>query len=512
MTTLRPASTVLALLLVAGAALPAARAQAPEAELSATEQDAVLSFLELGRPDLASAAQKDREGALRQALKLWSGLDPAVRDLLRHRFEWVAANLAEPGVAAFQSDRAIACFVLGPPSRIHSETSHSWSGETLLDLATPADVVADLTAFAQGKGSAPAGPAPGVPSGIPSFAQPVEPAAATGGEGAATLPTEIWVHEVPGDPGHVRVLWFADRDASGRFRLAKHALLESTQRISEAPAKELPADVFEQMGIGGEFEALPKVSETPVGLTVLTSRFKAAESKTFVRFVVFARSVDVEIELEKDPVEWFGEAAFWLRVEEGGQPVYQISRSRAAQEVVQQGDAWLAEFGVPLRPGTYSWTALLVGRDGRGGQATGTVEVPDLTAGLALSSVTLAAAAGGSLPQAGLASKEGDLAPFQVGSFRVVPRVDGTFHRGETIGVVVQVYNAPSATLELDLWYDGQYQSSLDPSRIKQLPATEIQLIDVTEAYPDGSYKFVLTATAPDGSKATQEAAFRVKG
>ena len=84
--------------------------------------------------------------------------------------------------------------------------------------------------------------------------------------------------------------------------------------------------------------------------------------------------------------------------------------------------------------------------------------------------------------------------------------------RVHRLALVAQIYNASSASLEYDLYYKGRFENALEPVQLKNLPTTDIQLIDVVEQWPAGPYKFVVTATDPESkAKVVREVSFKVK-
>lgn len=473
-----------------------ARAQGvPAADLTAEQREDVVAFLSLLQPAETRALREATPESLPRLLeRAWGAVDPGLQALTLRRLAFARERLVEGGVPPLATDRGAAFAVLGPPTRVHFEEARAWDVPDALQLATP-EAVRDALAARAGLA-----PRRGAPPTLP-LALPL----------AGTHPTHAWVHSIPDDPDRVHVLWFVDDLGDGRFRLRRIETLEATARVSEAPAEEMPADLFPQTGLGATFEPLPELSQDGLPVEVAAAEFKAAEAKTFVRLVVPVTPFDADLEFGADPDEFAASVVVWLRVEQGGQPLYQASRASEEGQLQPQDDRLLAEFGLPLLPGDYRWTALVLDAEGRGGHATGDLTVQALSGGVALSSVVLAGVGeDGELPRAETL-ETGELSPFQVGSYAVVPRVGGQFRRGETIAVVVQAYNAPSVHLELELWREGSYQSSKEVE-LDRLPATEIQLIEVTDAYGDGSYKFVVRATAPGGDEVVREAPFRIRG
>lgn len=501
MTPSRLALPVLALLL---AAVPAARAAdpAPAAAPALPAED--LAVLEEALSFRDARFAKDKAGLAPEAktaylMEKWGALDAEVQGLFLRKAAWMRSHVREGLAPAYQTDRGRALLIAGAPGLVHSEAARDWTGAKALKNDGLADLLAIL---GEGDKAVRALLEPG--SAAPA-ALPVAPV-----EGAH--PTEIWVYSI--SAGHRRVLSFVDREGSGLFRLVADDIVPATTSVSTAPAQELPADLFPVAAAGSTLLALPALTVDAVKPLVLPHFFKALEGKTLARFAYAIDPTDVELELDSTPEAYAAKAQAWLQVERGGQPLWQDRVVLAQSAPLVQDGLWLLEFSVPLPPGEYTWTAVVTDGAGKGGRATGPLVVPSLS-GLGLSSVLIVQAEGtgdaATLPLAPDAAAV-DLAPFQVGKYLARPRVKGSFKAGETLVVVYQVYGTQPSTVSCHFFRDGKYQPGLDDTNVTQYPFQEALMQDVTDAWPAGSYKVVVTATdkADPSKTVSQEASFRV--
>jgi len=159
-------------------------------------------------------------------------------------------------------------------------------------------------------------------------------------------------------------------------------------------------------------------------------------------------------------------------------------------------------------PGKYS---LLAGiRDpasGKLGMVRLPVEVTSFSSGgLQLSTVTLASGLKG--PEAPTAAGEGKRTPFTLGSFRIVPSMDGAFRQGSNLAWYYQIYNAapdpatgkPNLTLEYDFllkqldkakneWkFLPVTKPQIVPNRSSQVEAFSFQLVKPVEGKPGSGW------------------------
>ncbi|HEV8375901.1 MAG TPA: GWxTD domain-containing protein [Candidatus Polarisedimenticolia bacterium] len=182
----------------------------------------------------------------------------------------------------------------------------------------------------------------------------------------------------------------------------------------------------------------------------------------------------------------------------------------AEPENSDPNSVWLTfQAGVGAHPGRYS---LLAGvRDpatGKLGMVRQPFEVPSYSSqSLQLSTVVLSSALRG--PEASPPAAEGKVAPFYLGSFRIVPALDNTFHQGGSMAWYYQIYNAapdpatgkPNLTLqyEFSLLQKGEYHPVTAPQVVKnrssQVEAFSFQLVKPTatqKGWVEGDYKLLI--------------------
>jgi len=457
---------------------------APAAEPTTAEADAALARLGDLAPILIQD-EKQRADFLRlpaekqaaQMRKNWEA-SPAWQ---KARIRWVIANLNEGSMLATQ--RA-AVFMLAPPSIMYFEPQHDWTGETVKRVDGIPAVVAQLGA---------------------------NPPAAETLTLTGKLPTHAWVY--PRSVTDARVLWFVDDDGDGTFRFVRDETVPIASRTFPSGGVEPPAELFPSAeGPAAVLADLPEVLKAGLPLKLRSDFFKAGQGRTYARFTLLVDPDDVDLELGVDPAAFAASATAWLRLEHDGLPAWQGSRPVKDGTT---GKPWMLEFAAPLAPGTYELTAVAVDGAKAGGTAKFTAEVPSFAGALAISTpVIVRADADGKLPAAGAPAEDGALAPYQVGNFIARPDIGATFKRGETLALVVQVYNAAEAVVEYDLYRDGVYQSSLDPVKITKLPATQILPQEITSAFTDANYELRIQVADPSkpDAKLKASAPFRVRG
>ena len=139
------------------------------------------------------------------------------------------------------------------------------------------------------------------------------------------------------------------------------------------------------------------------------------------------------------------------------------------------------------------------------------LDVPKYEGGtLTLSTVTLVRKLEG--PKAPPAVGEGKKPPFFLGSFRVVPSLDGVFRQGSELAWYYQIYNAvpepatgrPNLTIEYNflLKQKGEFRPVTAPvierNRPSQIGAFSFQLIKSTptqKGWVEGEYKVTIKVT-----------------
>lgn len=441
-----------------------------------------LLALLLSPDDLEKLRQDSEENRAKWLQERWAQLKPHQRA----QVTFAAANLREAKSVA--SPRSLALLVLGPPQQMYSEPARAWSGEQVERI----DDLKVLHGRLRGEKA-------GAEAGMLTL--------------TGELPTELWVY--PGKSvTEVRVVRFVDEDRDGTFRYAGETIVAAGQPVSTAPAVEPPGDVFPPVAAGGTVAELPALVKPGLPVKASQDFFKAAAGRTFTRFLIVVDPDDVDVELSADPAEFATSGEAFVRLEKDGVAAWQGS-VKLADTGATATTPWLAEISVPLEPGAYDATALVKDDGGAGGTAKWQLDVPAYGGKIALSSPVVARVGpDGQLPKAASAADGSQLMPFQIGNYLVRPVPGATFKRGESAAFVVQVYDAPSATIEYDLYFDGQYQNSLEPTDIKALPATQINIQDIGPKHPDGSYELRVTVkNAKDPSQtATVKIPFRVRG
>jgi GWxTD domain-containing protein len=193
----------------------------------------------------------------------------------------------------------------------------------------------------------------------------------------------------------------------------------------------------------------------------------------------------------------------------------------------------LFQGGAGVHPGRYT---LLAGvrdpADGRVGILKQSVEAPVYEgAGLKLSTPVLASRLARSTPPA---VGEGKKAPFFLGSFRVVPSLDGEFRQGSDLAWYYQVYNAapdpatghPNLTIEYNFLLNQldkakstwEYRPVTAPQVVKdrtsQVEAFSFQLVKPTptqKGWVEGDYRLTIKVTDEVAkTSVSQELSFKV--
>lgn len=467
----------------AGASAPAGTSAPAAGAVPATEAATFGELLAiLLKPEDADRLRRDSEEQRAAWLaSQWAAL-PAHQQA---QIAFAGERLRENGVVA--NPRSLTLLVLGPPQAMHSEAARDWTGKSVEDIADLAALAARLRA-----GKAPAG--------------------ATSRTLAGAMPTELWVYA--GESlNDVRVVTFVDDGADGSFSFAEDRLLPVNPPPSAAPAVEPPAGLFPPIEAAAGLAALPVLARQGLPLTTSQEFFKASAGRTFTRFLVSVDPLDIEMELSGDPAVYGQSAEAYVRVEQAGTAIWQESMTLAAANATASSP-WLLDLSVPLPPGKYQATALVKDAALAGGSKTWEVEVPAFSGPLTLSSPVVALAVDGSLPRAEGAAED-KLLPFQIGNYIVRPVPGAQFKRGQSAAFVVQVYgDVQGATIEYDLYNEGVYQSSLEPTRIQSLPSTQITIQDISKVFPDGSYQLRVTVKNPkdDSQSASVAIPFRVRG
>jgi hypothetical protein len=448
---------------------------------AATTFDAAFPDIEALRLDAARAAKlaampADKRNAILE--EDWAALKPHQQAQVRY----AGQHFRENGSAA--TARSVALLVLGPPQEIRSDASHAWTGQAV-------EKIDDLRALLER-----------LKSGTPSAATMT----VTGSH-----PTELWIY--PGKTmNELRVVTFVDDDGDGTLRFASDTSVPAAQAPSTAQAVEPPGDLYPPLETAAVIEELPKLTKPGLPLTVSQEFFKAgAAGRTFTRFVVSVDPEDVETELSLDPATFGAAAQAWVRVEQGGAPAWQ-GNVKLADVGATASKPWLLELSVPLAPGTYDVTAQVADATGNGGQKKASVTVPAYGGKLSFSTPVIARVDSDAGPPEASASATDELQPFQIGHYIVRP-AQGAFKKGERVAFVVQVYDAPKATIEFKLFRDGTWQSSLDTVEIT-LPSTQMTVQEITNEFTPANYEMraVIRNPADPSQETTAVFPFRVKG
>jgi len=199
-----------------------------------------------------------------------------------------------------------------------------------------------------------------------------------------------------------------------------------------------------------------------------------------------------------------------------------------AENADPEGGVLLYQGGSGLHPGRYT---LLAGtRDpesGKLGVVRVPLDVPKYEGGtLMLSTVALAKKLEG--PKAPPDVGEGKKPPFFLGSFRVVPSLDGVFRQGSDVAWYFQIYNAvpepatgrPNLSIEYNflLKQKGEFRQVAAPvierNRPSQIGAFSFKLIQPTptqKGWVEGEYKVIVKVTDEvTQSTVSQEIPFQV--
>jgi GWxTD domain-containing protein len=202
---------------------------------------------------------------------------------------------------------------------------------------------------------------------------------------------------------------------------------------------------------------------------------------------------------------------------------YALAADSAFAESPENGNAGAGDLLVfqsvgAIKPGVY--TAILGAEDRVSRKVSSTriaVEIPDLSGeALRLSSVMLA----GTMEPGEYSSSTAK--PFQIGKFRLIPKPDSSFAKGDDLNVYLQVYNptkdAASGKPKLDVFYtfkgnrpDGTV-TEIGTYRVQDSPAQVQGYAVPLEKWPEGSYSVTVTvADKVAGTRATADATFTIR-
>ena len=298
-----------------------------------------------------------------------------------------------------------------------------------------------------------------------------------------TYPFEKWFYRhIPGVGSGVEIE-FVDPSGSGEYRIARDFKeKEVTNTPGNSPGSELSytreqdspfarADLLRNLDKAPEIARKylgsstdePKLDDNPLNFEIRADYFKLADNRVLTAFTIQAENRDLSFDesggLLTAHLNIFGRI-IGVTDRRVGSFEDTVTTTATVRELAEAQERRSAYSKVTiLTPGNYR--ADVVVRDVKSG-ATGVrhfgFQVPRYEEGkLATSSMILAAK---------LENLEGLAATgqFVIGQTKVVPNLSGEFHRGQPVGVYLQLYNAgidqttlrPSVDVEYDLLRDGK--------------------------------------------------------
>lgn len=272
--------------------------------------------------------------------------------------------------------------------------------------------------------------------------------------------------------------------------------------IEVAPPAEVATEESKILDDNGLNDSLPSA----IPFQVRTDFYQATKGDTFVVLTFAVARKDAGA----TPLVAFARLAPYASEMKPVTLAAASSFAAAEPENSDPNSAWLYfQAGVGAHPGRYS---LLAGiRDpatGKLGLQRQPFEVPGYSSGsLQLSTVILSSSLRG--PEAPPATGDGRVPAYYLGSFRIVPSLDNTFHQGSSLAWYYQIYNAandpatgkPNLTLqyEFSLLQKGEYHPVTAPQVVKnrssQVEAFSFQLVKPTAAqkgWVEGDYKLLI--------------------
>ena len=330
----------------------------------------------------------------------------------------------------------------------------------------------------------------GKPDGIESHPAggPYQRTSYEGSGSTTTYPFETWFYRyIPGVRSGVEIE-FVDPSGSGEYRIARDSsekdalahvsgfdrtsvdsLNAGYRREQDSPFAriELLRDLekpleIERRNLGGTTGS-PTIDDNPLDFDVRADYFKLSDSRVLTAFTVQTENKDLVFEdsggLQTARLNIFGKIVT-VTDRRVGAFEDSVTTSATVVELTEAKERKSAySKAVVLEPGRYR--ADVIVRDVVSG-ATGVrqlaFQVPKYEEGkLATSSLILAAKL--EHMERGLAS-----GPFVIGQTKVIPNMTGVYHRGQPVGVYLQLYNAgidqttlrPSVDVEYLLTKDGK--------------------------------------------------------
>lgn len=177
-----------------------------------------------------------------------------------------------------------------------------------------------------------------------------------------------------------------------------------------------------------------------------------------------------------------------------------------------EGANRVAQARIALEPATWDVTVLVANPDAeKMGVFRGAVEAAKRAPGLALSDVTLA----NSLEPLAYASLVSYDEPYQVGSFRVVPRIGEAVRRGDSVTLFYEVYagTAPyTVTYQLEgRDVDGSFRALGPPSTREVETVAQGWSLDTSAAWPLGEYRVRIRVADGSGASVETTRPFRIE-
>jgi len=325
-----------------------------------------------------------------------------------------------------------------------------------------------------------------------------------GGGSTTTYPFEIWFYRYLGGVGSGVEIEFVDPTGSGEYRIArnpneKDALLmvpgagltlseqlglsDKADRIAGVggvgnPQYQREQDSpFSRLQLLADLSRPPQVKfndlatavntgvveENPLAFDLRVDFFRQSDERVITAFTIQAENKDLVFQdsggLQQARMNIFARvtSVAGRRVTVFEDPVITTATAEELSEAKDRKSAY--QKAVPLAPGTYKVDVIV--RDVSSG-ATGIIHkgftVPKYdTQKLSTSTLVLAA-------KLESLSDQPAVGQFVIGTTKVIPNVSGVYHRGQPVGVYLQVYNAgidqttlrPSVDVEYSLMKDGK--------------------------------------------------------
>jgi len=357
-----------------------------------------------------------------------------------------------------------------------------------------------------------------------------DPTLKTDGLPAAGVGLIRWIYE--GRPGQrmdvnpIVVVPFV-RDSGGEYRVSYDPELSSVFFDSDPYRKEWSSGIdrfLDMMGAQSHSELsvmldLGRMQEVPPQEQILLERVETMEAYQTV-------PVEGRVDRYYDADEHEQTVVLTLDISNAGQgekpailarfaPLDATQRPRLLGEdsfrVVEVGETRLAQGRLALAPGDYTITAMVADPiKVETGLFRGNLKVPDPVERFRFSDVTWALELE-SLRYASLASHS---EPYHVGPFRVVPKLDDRFRRGESLKLFFEIYaaNFPvTVTYQLQgREVDGRWISLGQPSTLTQEAGAVGWELPTSPRWPLGDYRVNVEARDADGRLISREVPFQL--